>query len=575
MSYANLIKNIQRQLNGENTEFSFHQIYELLPDNNDEVKLLFVRLCLQKNEISLAIRHLKELIDHDYNTQEAFFLLGHALLYQKKANESKIWLEKAYLSGNRNPKLIADLGVVYASLLDYSSAIPHLKNSLAEFPDATLLHFHLIQAYAETGKHADAIKLAETYLDNFGENSKTAQIITLLARCYGQTGKIENAVKHYFSAIKIDPSNAWAYHGLAQTKKIKKEDIEIIELFKTAHKNKLISTNLDMYYFAMGKIFDDIGDYDDAYLYFEKANNIKKINLNFSPNYNFFNELKRVITPELIVQANIIGHPSEKPIFILGMPRSGSTLVEQIISTHSDVASAGEATSMDIIFKKTWPKIDNKTVCMLTELINNNEIHELADLYLGSITQLSNSNKPRIIDKLPGNFLLTGLIYLLFPHATVIHTTRHPLDNFISCYFQNFQEIPWSFDKKWIMEEYSFYSEVMQYWKETLPEGFITDIEYESLVSNPIDVSKTIMNACGLDWSEECLNFQKSSESVKTASFWQVRQPIYTSSKARWENYRPHISDWIAFINHDQQIPSKKPETSILKKLSRFLGTND
>ena len=253
--------------------------------------------------------------------------------------------------------------------------------------------------------------------------------------------------------------------------------------------------------------------------------------------------MKKTFDASSLQKFRKLGHASEQPVFIVGMPRSGTTLMERMIASNPRAAGAGELPEIPRISRLISPE-DNPRQFAATVRANltDKNITNYAKNYLGVLRQ-SGGNVDRIVDKLPGNAFNLGLISILFPNATIIHAIRHPLDTCLSCYFQNFTNVRWANDFQVIGEIYDHYREVMTHWEDILPNGKIIDVHYEQLIDDPETYGRHMLEACGLEWDSDSLEFYKKETVVKTASLWQARQPIYQSSKMRWKNYASHIAN--------------------------------
>jgi hypothetical protein len=253
--------------------------------------------------------------------------------------------------------------------------------------------------------------------------------------------------------------------------------------------------------------------------------------------------MKKVFSPELLQQAESLGNDSGVPVFIVGMPRSGTTLTEQIIASHPRASGAGELQEIDRIAKQICPAADltqYQSTCRAN--LTRETLGDKAEQYL-DVLRKTREASARVTDKMPDNYFYLGLITMLFPRARIVHMTRNPLDNCLSCYFQCFDQLAWSFDLDWLARRYRFYREVMAYWKSVLPADSILDVQYEQLIEDPETQSRRIIEHCGLAWDPACLEFNRAERAVNTASMWQVRQPIYRTSRKRWRNYASHLGE--------------------------------
>ena len=317
--------------------------------------------------------------------------------------------------------------------------------------------------------------------------------------------------------------------------------------------------------FALAKVLDDLGDYETAWNHYDQANRMKprhssKQNGPASvPLAGAVDDAQSVYTREYFDAKRDVGNPSDLPIFIVGMPRSGTTLTEQILSSHPSVTGAGELKEIDRIrqrivrdqhssqqqslgphgsanrnrslsgvnvFPKILPSLDDRY------------LRELADEHL-SLLKNRSEGSARVSDKMPTNFLHLGLIAVLFPGATIIHCRRDPMDVLASCYCQNLSA-PFC-DLEALVGYHRHYRQLMAHWQEVLPLNIHT-VDYESLVADPEPNAKEMIKHCGLPWDERCLAFHTNRRAVHTPSKWQVRQPMYSSSIGKWKRFENQLA---------------------------------
>ena len=310
-----------------------------------------------------------------------------------------------------------------------------------------------------------------------------------------------------------------------------------------------ISANDRSYFcFALAKMYDDCREWDHSFKYIKQANLLARSRHHIVDldDRNLFKSLKRVFSKDLFDELKPIGNQSEIPVFIIGMPRSGTSLVEQIISCHSEAAGVGELDNINMLAESiASPDIPKQYQQDWNKIFNQDSITKYSEDYLNTL-RLNREGALRVTDKMPGNYFHLGLITILFPNASIIHVMRDPLDTCISCYFQPFtgSRHGWSFEPESIARHYSNYRKIMEYWKSILPTGKILDIKYEQLIDEPEMTARNMLEHCKLDWDPECLNFHNSNKVVNTASAWQVRQPMYKTSIKRWRRYGPQVGEF-------------------------------
>jgi tetratricopeptide (TPR) repeat protein len=354
-------------------------------------------------------------------------------------------------------------------------------------------------------------------------------------------GLFAEAALEYEAALAIEPDYALAIKNLADISKIQPDDPLIPRIEQLLRSESLPVERREQCHFALGKCFNDVGTYDKAFEQYRAGNEIKKERHSFDAGA-YARETDRLMATfdrAFFEQRNSHGSNSERPIFIVGMPRSGTTLVEQIIASHPDVFGAGELPHFNRLVKNLPARLRDAAYPECVAGIDPKTASQLADEYLGYLRSLS-PDAPQVTDKLPQNFRHLGLITLLLPHARIISCRREPLDVCLSCYFQDFFAQPFSHDLADIGRFYREYDRLMAHWISVLPLP-ILEVQYEDLVGDMEAVSRRMISFCGLNWDDACLAFHKHERPVQTASDWQVRQPIYRTSVERWRRYEKHL----------------------------------
>jgi len=253
-------------------------------------------------------------------------------------------------------------------------------------------------------------------------------------------------------------------------------------------------------------------------------------------------------TPAFFEQVRGFGLDSERPIFIVGLPRSGTTLTEQILASHSQVFGAGELRLARDDFE-ALASPDNPAPDALARL-DQATARRLGERHLGRLEDL-NADRPRVVDKMPDNYLYLGLLAVLFPKAKFIHCRRDLRDNAVSCWMTNFRSIRWASDPEHIVSRFHNYQRLMQHWREVLPVQML-DVDYEVTVADIEATARRLVQWCGLEWEPACLAFHQNRRPVRTASITQVRQPIYQQSVARWRNYQSALAPlFAALVEHE------------------------
>lgn len=500
--------------------------------------------------------------------------LGHIYSSQKQPENALPLLRLALKLGGNNPHIYADLGDVLLALGRTSAAEQAFRQFVDRQPNNPWGHIDLGNALAAQGKQESA---ATSFRQALAIAPDLAAAYHNLGHIFSQSGQIEQATDFYRRATKLTPEHAGALHGLgcsltrlgqlseaqsalvhsldldpcgvgaafelAALGRSSQDDLTIKSLEKQIRHNNLSQSDAVMASFTLARIQVNAGHDDVAFMHYAQGNQLNRRTFHYEPTEDMllFNRIVRVFCGALFSRMKDFGYRSEVPIFILGMPRSGTTLVEQILASHPQVHGGGElmeffhlVENMESIFgrKEGFP-----------EAVVDFEAQTCFDLgqaYTIGLQSL-NPEASRVTDKLPHNFLFIGLIRLLLPNARIIHCRRDPVDTCLSCYMQLFAGWhPYAYDLAELGMYYRLYSQLMTHWHEVLP-GQIFDIHYENLVAHPEREIRRLLAYCDLPWDPACLTFHQTVRPVKTASVVQVRQPLYQSSVGRWRRYEAYL----------------------------------
>ena len=519
----------------------FDELVNSIPEDSN-LELQFGSLCIRLGEKTYAIYYFSRTVSREPDNASALALLGAAFLEDGKLGKAQSVLEKAIELQPNMYDAYVNLGAVKIKLNQFRIAAELLERAVSMKPSDAGSNANLAIVYRSLDRYDDAHKYAQKALKL---DPRSASLWHLMGLIYADTGHPEEAINHFMKAIKIDKVLGNAYSDLAKARKLSGADSKIIAIFENALKESMSPSQRAFIHFGLGKIYDDCKEWDIAFPHFRQANLLAKPSVEDTPPRKQFKQVKKIFTKSLLNSADLHGSQSSKPVFVVGMPRSGTTLIEQIIASHPQAAGAGELREISDIFSMICTLNDDENPMeSCRQHLNNDQLSEFTQGYLHKLDAIRN-DADRIVDKMPENFFNLGLIQVLFPNATIIHATRHPLDTCLSCYFQSFIEVSWSFDLGWIGERYCYYREIMDYWHQVLPQNRILTVEYEKLIEFPEAEIRRILNACNLSWDPACLSFNQTSRTVNTSSLWQVRQPIYRTSKQRWTNYAKYLQPLI------------------------------
>jgi len=336
----------------------------------------------------------------------------------------------------QNVPALHGLGLIALDIGMLDTAAEFISAALSTEPLNITLIKSLALVYTRQKRFDEAINLYNRVLQ---EVDSDAEVLGELARLYLLTGSMEQALSHFKRAFEINPSDPRNLHGLMQLdmNAITQDMLKMVEML--LQKPDLALSERSSFYFALGSIHDDAGRYDDAFANYAVANLAKPMNYDAGQHSSFVTQVIATFTAELFHKHAHAGNETERPVFIIGMPRSGTTLVEQILASHPDVYAAGELNHIEHLAQSLTSYVQpEQAYPQALNVLASEEIQHLANTHAALISELASSNELRVTDKMPVNFVHLGLIALLFPRAHIIHCRRNPLDTCLSCYFQNF-----------------------------------------------------------------------------------------------------------------------------------------
>lgn len=513
-----------------------------LDQNNFEAFLNLGSSYLKITDLNNAELFLKKAIDLDNKNAQAHILYSKIFLAQNKIEDSISYL-KSLKQLEKKVQIIFEIGRIYISIYEYENALSYFNKANKINPNNASILNNLGICYDNLNKNQLAL---DCFLEGFKINKNDLSIIVNLANTYRSIGDFDNARAFYNLAIS-KKTNLYEVHRQISTITSYKEkkDLHLLKMIDLDKKNNDEKGEL---LFAISKAYEDLGEFDISGEYLVRANNSikKKIKYNIDHSIKQFENIKSIFNQATFNPLNI--EIKKKPIFILGMPRSGTTLVEQIVGSHKEVFATGELYFFQKQIKKFFPDSDNdkfkKSILEKFDLFKE----DIAKGYLECVSRMTNENI--FTDKLPFNFIFIGFIKSCFPQSKIIHVTRDARDNCYSIYknFFPLKEIGFVYDQKDLANYYNAYSDLMNFWKKLYPD--IYDIKYENLISDQYSESKKLIKYIGLEWDENCLEFYKNKSTVKTLSTSQVRKKITSSSINSWKRYEKYLSELITNLKN-------------------------
>lgn len=491
-----------------------------------------------------AINHFKQAIAIMPAYAEAHNNLGNALQDLGRPGDAVSHYQQAIAVMPGYAEAHSNLGNALRALGRAEEAITQYKQAIAINPDFAMAHNNLGIALDELGRpeqsipcYERAIAIKPDYADA-GHN---------LGFALQELGRTDAAVHRYEQVLAVKPDYAAVHLHLSMLIP-GQQRITVIE--QLLNNPSLSDNDNALYQFALGNIYDNTKKYDEAFKHYKKANDLKRKTISYDSKYfsDYAGRLMASYSKNIFQNETVRGSDSGLPVFITGLPRSGTTLVEQIISSHPQVFGAGELESIAGIEKKIAVSLaasgsypESMSSC------NDAIANEFTELYLKELKSLSR-DATRITNKDPGNFHRIGLIKMLFPKARIIHCRRNAMDTCTSIYFNHFTKgNEYAFDLDELGKYYLDYQRLMAHWEDLFPSEILT-VQYEELVMNQENISRRLVDHIGLDWDERCLDFHMNKRAVRTASSAQVRRPIYNSSINRWQHYEKHLAPLAALI---------------------------
>ena len=495
-------------------------------------------------EIDSSIISFNKAIELKPDYDEAYFNLGVAFHQTGQLGEAINCYERAISIKHAYPTAHNNLGLIALSQGQLDNALKSFEWAVAYSPEYAEAHNSLGAALQEL-KQFEKAKVS--FKKAVALNPQYAQGLHNLAILCEIINLPDEASEYYEKALAVEPNYAEAYRNQSRTKKYKKNDPQIAQMQSIYSNDNLSISDKVHINFALAKVNEDLGNQKDFFKHLDEGSRLRKKQLNYNINETeeFHSSLIRLFSEDQPKIKQLSLDPLDiRPIFIVGMPRSGTSLVEQIISSHHSVHGAGELNN----FKNVVTPALKNYIGNLTNTINEDDLLSIRKNYIKSLMDLNVSEKI-ITDKMPVNFRMIGLILTAIPEAKIIHLTRNPKATCWSNYKHYFaNENGFTFDQEDLARFFILYQELMGFWHKSFPNK-IHDISYERLTTHQEDETQKLLKYCELDWDNNCLNFHKNTRAVHTASASQVRQKMYQGSSDAWKKYEKFLQPLIMGLN--------------------------
>jgi tetratricopeptide (TPR) repeat protein len=473
-------------------------------------------------------------------------------------DEAFAWYQQALARDRNTPRIFCNLASALGEKDRHDEAIAQYEIALKLDPNCPEAHNGLGFIYHELGRDEEAEKCYRTALRCKADFAPAhCNLGTLLE----ELNDLEEAEKCFRTALQHEPNHAGAMAQLATMLRSKLPDEDLAALRRLLDEPDMLDGKRAVLHFGLAQALDARKQYAEAAEHLRQGNALalaawskRGESYEGAKHAEFVSQMLATCSPALFERTRGLGLDSELPVFIVGLPRSGTTLIEQILASHSQVYGAGELRFAREDFE-SLPAAMKHQPDPLTSIasepglaclakLDREVIQTVAQQHLDRLRAL-NGTALRIVDKMPDNYMYLGMLAVLFPKAKFIHCRRDLRDVAVSCWITNFRQIRWANDTDQILSRFREYQRLINHWRSTLPVG-VLEVAYEDTVADLEGTARKLLSWCGLDWEPACLEFHQTERPVRTASVTQVRQPLYSRSVARWKHYEPALADLFA-----------------------------
>jgi tetratricopeptide (TPR) repeat protein len=549
-AFFNLGKALAMLGQGKEADKAFERSFALNPERK---KLALAAEHQKEGRLKEAEQLYREILRSNPDNVDAVRLLGNVTMQTGRIYEAERLFRRAVGKAPDFTLARIDLAHALKKQSRLQEAIDQCEQVIKLEPDNVQAHFLLGSTQSLAAKTYEAVEAYQRVLELAPKHTGA---MLGLGHVLKTVGRQEEAIEAYRNCIRLKPYNGEIYWSLANLKTYRLTDEDIREMeSRTADADvrdeKVSEESRVNFLFALAKAFEDRGDHERAWNYYREGNSCRRMLENYDPVRDevMNDEIVEVFSREFLSEHTGLGHPSAEPIFVVGLPRSGSTLIEQILASHSQVEGTSELPYVgSVATSLNRNRADGINYPRAVHELGEEHFKRLGGEYLELAQIHRTEGRPFFIDKMPNNFPSVGFIHLILPNAKIIDARRYPLDSCLSNYRQLFARgQTFTYDLTEIGGYFLQYQRMMDHWHEVLPGRCLT-VQYEEVVTDFENQVRRLLDYCELPWEDNCIRFYETERPVRTASSEQVRQPVYTKSVHFWRNYEEQLAELIEVL---------------------------